>query len=51
MTGAPVKTYTNAHPNGVEAVDISDDCLFLVTLGVFSVRIHYSIFLFTLARD
>jgi len=45
MTGAPVKTYTNAHPNGVEAVDISDDCLFLVTLGIFSVCIHYSIYI------
>jgi WD40 repeat protein len=32
-TGVPIKTIPNAHPNGIQAVDISDDCLFIATLG------------------
>jgi cilia- and flagella-associated protein 251 len=38
-TGAPVKTFINAHSGGVESVDISDDNLFIVTLGVVNVSI------------
>jgi len=32
-TGAPVKTYFNPHPNGVKALDISDDALYVTSLS------------------
>ncbi len=32
-TGAPVKTIFNPHKNGICSVDISDDSLYLVTIG------------------
>lgn len=32
-SGLPIKTIMNAHPNGIDSLDISDDCLFIVTLG------------------
>ncbi len=34
-SGIPVKTLFNPHPRGVAAVDISDDALFIATLGVY----------------
>ena len=33
LTGAPVKTFFNPHPNGVKALDISDDGLYVTTLS------------------
>ena len=33
LTGTPVKTLFNPHPKGVIAVDISDDAMFIATLG------------------
>jgi cilia- and flagella-associated protein 251 len=36
-SGAPIKTVINAHAHGIDAVDISDDCLFITTLGINSV--------------
>jgi len=33
MTGAPVKTYFNPHPQGVCAVDISSDSMFVTSVG------------------
>lgn len=33
LTGVPVRTYLNPHPNGVRVMDISDDIRYIVTLG------------------
>ena len=33
LTGTPVRTFLNPHPNGVKTVDISADGMYLVTLG------------------
>lgn len=33
ISGTPVRTYLNPHPNGVRTIDISLDNNYLVTLG------------------
>jgi WD40 repeat protein len=33
LTGTPIRTYLNPHPNGVKTIDISLDNNFLITLG------------------
>jgi WD40 repeat protein len=33
ISGNPVRTYLNPHPNGVKTIDISMDSNYLVTLG------------------
>ena len=38
-SGTPVKTFINPFTDGVEDVDISDDSLFIVTLGVCTVSL------------
>lgn len=33
LSGTPVRTYLNPHPNGVKTIDISADNTYLATLG------------------
>lgn len=33
ISGTPVRTYLNPHPNGVQAIDLSMDDRYIVTLG------------------
>jgi len=33
ISGTPIRTYLNPHPNGVKTIDISLDNNYLVTLG------------------
>jgi len=33
ISGTPIRTYLNPHPNGVKTIDISADNNYLVTLG------------------
>ena len=33
ISGTPVRTYLNPHPNGIRNIDISMDNNYLVTLG------------------
>ena len=33
MTGTPVRTFLNPHPDGIKCLDLSSDNLYLVTLG------------------
>lgn len=33
ISGTPIRTYLNPHPNGVTNIDISSDNNYLVTLG------------------
>lgn len=39
-SGVPIKTIINAHAHGIDAVDISADCLFITTLGTNLVSAH-----------
>jgi len=33
MTGTPVRTFLNPHPDGIKCLDLSSNNMYLVTLG------------------